>query len=103
MFSKTDAIWRKLSSHFKPTSASLQGEKNSSPAEIGSRILKELSQINQKAVRRTFTSLDKLKRGKLDRRRFRLALEKLKIKINDRDFGILAKSEVIKILCMFQN
>ena len=93
-FSRTDAIWRKLSSHFEPSPASLQVVKDSSPAVIGSKILKELSQIDQKAVRRIFTSLDKLKRGKLDRRRFRLALEKLKIKMNERDFGLLAKSEV---------
>lgn len=93
-FSRTDAIWRKLSGHFKSSPASLQVEKDSSPAVIGSKILKELSQIDQKAVRKIFTNLDKLKRGKLDRRRFRLALEKLKVKINKRDFGLLAKSEV---------
>ena len=98
--SRTDVIWRKLSSHCKPssdcTSASMEVDKAALPGVIATKTIKELSKIDQKAVRRVFTSFDKLKRGKLDRRRFRLALEKLRIKLNNRDFRVLAKSEVKK-------
>ena len=98
--SRTDVIWRKLSSHCKPSSdckpASMEVDKAALPAVIASKTIRELSKIDQKTVRRVFTSFDKLKRGKLDRRRFRLALEKLEIKLNNRDFRILAKSEVKK-------
>ena len=97
-FSRTNIVWKKLSNHINPgsTCSSIDVEIPSprSPDELASKIITELASADQLLVRRVFHGLDKLKRGKLDSRRFHLALQKLGIKLKLKEQRLLSKSEV---------
>ncbi|CAG5109657.1 Oidioi.mRNA.OKI2018_I69.chr2.g4172.t1.cds [Oikopleura dioica] len=98
--SRTNIVWKKLSNHINPgstcTSIDLETRGQSSPEEVASKIITELALADQMLVRRIFHGFDKLKRGKLDSRRFHLALQKLGIKLKMKEQRLLSQSEVFE-------